>query len=168
MGHDSRYSQKRAVKASVGKEPSRDRLPWTAGYHGRVRDRWLSRRAVLGHLALLIWVPGCFVAAWWQVTVAMAGNNLGWLYAVEWPAFAVVGTVVWWQLIHDDPDTVGARGLTRARQKAEESQPSDLRRPVRRTDEESAELAAYNDYLANLARSGARKTWRNPSGSRSR
>jgi hypothetical protein len=136
-----------------------------ASYHGDVRDRWLSPRAVLGHLALLIWVPGCFVAAWWQVTVAMAGNSLGWLYAVEWPAFAVFGIVVWWQLIHDDPETVGAKGLRRARRQAEEAEARITSRPVRRPAEETEELAAYNDYLARLARSGTRKTWRNPSGS---
>jgi hypothetical protein len=80
-----------------------------------LRRRWLSRRALLIHLALLLWVPGCGVAAWWQVGVALSGDHLGWVYAVEWPVFGVLGTVGWWQAIHDDPETVGRRGLLRAR-----------------------------------------------------
>lgn len=79
------------------------------------RRRWFSRRALLIHLALLVWVPGCGVAAWWQVGVAMSGDHLGWVYAVEWPVFGVLGTIGWWQAIHDDPETVGQRGLRRAR-----------------------------------------------------
>ena len=50
--------------------------------------RWFSGRALLLHLALLVWFPGCLVAMWWQVTVALAGNALGWLYAIEWPVRA--------------------------------------------------------------------------------
>src|SRR5579872_5199445 len=71
--------------------------------------RWFSGRAFLLHVALLVWFPGCLVAMWWQVTVALAGNALGWLYAIEWPVFAILGVFGWWQLIHDDEETVRAR-----------------------------------------------------------
>jgi len=74
-----------------------------------MRRRWFSARALLLHLALVIAVPGCFVAAWWQVTVAMAGNPLGWLYAVEWPLFAVLSAITWWQLIHEDKNNPATR-----------------------------------------------------------
>lgn len=80
-----------------------------------MRSKWLTRRAVLATTALVIWVPGCLVAGWWQATVALAGNTLSYLYTVEWPAFAVLGVYVWWHLVHLDPETVGARGLARLR-----------------------------------------------------
>lgn len=80
-----------------------------------MRSRWLTRRALLATTAIVIWAPGCLIAGWWQATVALSGNDLGYLYAVEWPVFAVLGVVVWWQLVHDDPELVGARGLARLR-----------------------------------------------------
>jgi len=113
-----------------------------------VRRRWFSRRALGLHLALLVWVPGCAVAAWWQVTIATAGNDLAYLYAVEWPVFAVLAMVVWWNLIHDDPEQVGSRGLRRARRETGVPIGPEL---VRRPEEEDEELAAYNAYLAALA-----------------
>lgn len=139
-----------------------------------MRDRWLSQRAVLLHLAVIVWVPGCLVAAWWQVNVAMSGNSLGWAYAVEWPIFSVLGVVAWWQLLHDDPETVGARGLKRARQVAEaqaaaSASGSPAPRPVPvEAGEWDEGLAAYNAYLAALDQRGTAKTWRNPTGARQR
>jgi DNA-binding transcriptional regulator of glucitol operon len=127
-----------------------------------VRRRWLSRRALLLHLVVAIWVPGCAVAAWWQVTVALAGDRLGYLYSVEWPCFAVFGAVVWWNLVHDDPDAVGARALRRARSAGVTVDAGEVLAPtragaeldearIRALEEHDPELAAYNDYLARLA-----------------
>ncbi|MCU1491493.1 MAG: hypothetical protein JWM85_2898 [Acidimicrobiaceae bacterium] len=121
-----------------------------------MRRRWFSRRALGLHLVLLIWFPGCVLAGWWQATVAMSGNALSYLYAVEWPAFAIFGAVVWWNLIHDDPGAVGSRALRRAQRRAAAGPGQEL---VRRSDEEDPELAAYNAYLASLAEQGP-KTWR--------
>jgi hypothetical protein len=83
-----------------------------------VVQRWFSPRALLIHLGILIWAPGCMAACWWQVTVALAGDALGWVYSIEWPILSALGVLVWWHLITDDPDTVGARGLQRARRLA--------------------------------------------------
>jgi hypothetical protein len=164
------------------------------------RVRWFSRRSLLLHLAVLVWVPGCAVAAWWQVTIAMAGNALGWLYAVEWPVFAVLGVLGWWQLVHDDPAEVAKRRLARRRKPSGASPPAASEGAVGEpgtgepgTGEPSAagerpqgapalspgnvaaivaaedrdeELAAYNAYLASLAVTGRRKTWRDPTGER--
>jgi len=69
-----------------------------------VRDRWLSARALLLHTAVLVVACGCMAAAWWQATRALGGNGLSWFYSIEWPAFAVIAVVVWWHLIHEDPD----------------------------------------------------------------
>ena len=126
---------------------------------GNPARRWTTRRALLAHLALVVWVPGCAVAAWWQVGIALGGDNLGWVYSVMWPCFAVFGIVFWWFVIHDDPDTVGARGLRRLRQ----NEPPDGRdlaadQAIRDAEADDPELAAYNAYLAELA--DRPKSWR--------
>lgn len=86
-----------------------------------MRQRWLSTRALLLHLALAIWFPGCLVAGWWQAEVALSGNDLSYLYAVEWPLFAIGGVYAWWLLMHIDPSTPGrtpAQQLQAARRAA--------------------------------------------------
>lgn len=128
-----------------------------------MRATWFSPRALRLHLAVLIWAPGCIIAGIWQVYVALSGLRLAWLYSIEWPAFAIFGVVVWYHLVVDDPETVGARALRRAREQAggvegPSPQPALRRRP----DQEDPRLAAYNDYLAALAASGRRKTLRQP------
>jgi hypothetical protein len=113
----------------------------------------------------LIWVPGCAVAAWWQVTVALAGDRLADLYSVEWPVFGVFGVVFWWHVIHDDPDSTGSRGLERARRLSQEgdgTHTEEMPASVRRREDEDEELRAYNDYLADLARSDDPKSWKKP------
>ncbi len=134
------------------------------------RGRWLSRRALLLHLAIVVWFPGCLVAFWWQVHRAFDGNGLSYLYSVEWPAFAVAGVWGWWQLVHTEPADVGrraqerlARAATPSEAAAAEVAPAPTATvqatPVRRRDDEDPELAAYNDRLARLASEGP-KGWR--------
>ena len=74
-----------------------------------VRKRWFSRRAMLLHFEF--WLPAfaCLIAGWWQMTRALAGNGLSWLYSVEWPAFALLAIAGWWHLIHEDPEEYRAR-----------------------------------------------------------
>jgi hypothetical protein len=136
---------------------------------------WWTRRAMVAHAAILVWVPGCVVACWWQVSVALSGDSLGWVYSVMWPCFAVFGTIFWWHFVHDDPDTLGRRGLRRLQQATAVSRARDPRREwgtvdtpepdvralaLAAAEAEDPELAAYNDYLAALAREGRPSTWR--------
>jgi hypothetical protein len=109
---------------------------------------------------LLVWIPSCLLAGWWQVTRALGGNDLSYLYSVEWPIFAITGIGVWWVLIHTDPETVGARAQRRALAERRRSDPGAGTGPVRRREEEDAALSAYNDHLAELAASAKPKTWR--------
>ncbi len=127
-----------------------------------MRQRWLSRRALLLHLTLMVVAPGCLFAGWWQATQAMAGNTLSYVYAVEWPVFAVFAGVVWWTLVHDEPDSAEARALRTEALKTEQADGSVSRSRIRNFDQEDEDLAAYNDYLAGLATSDQPKTWRNP------
>jgi DNA-binding transcriptional regulator of glucitol operon len=147
----------------------------------QVRDRWLSKRAVSLHVAVLVFVPGCAVAAWWQVNRAEDGNQLSYLYSVMWPVFGILGLYFWWMLIHTDYETVGMKGLRR--QQAEAARETAVRTteagpattdvaaspvtatvspeaPAGPSPDEDPELAAYNARLAELAAKGA-KTWRN-------
>jgi len=135
-----------------------------------VRERWLSRRAVSLHLTILVFVPGCAVAAWWQINRAAGGNQLSYLYSVMWPAFGLLSVYFWWMLIHTDFDNAGLKGVLRQQaaltsgevQTAGEPAPAanTMRTgapPVSAADD--PELAAYNARLAELASQGP-KTWR--------
>lgn len=145
-----------------------------------VRERWLSGRAVELHVAVLVVVPGCAIAAWWQINRAQDGNQLSYLYSVMWPVFAILAIIFWWMLIHTDYDTVGLRGMRR--QQAQSSSSStgpdtvitDVRArvtaspappnvvpegPVGAAPDEDPELASYNARLAELNAKGP-KTWR--------
>jgi DNA-binding transcriptional regulator of glucitol operon len=130
-----------------------------------VRERWLSGRALSLHVAVLVFVPGCAVAAWWQINRAEGGNQLSYLYSVMWPAFGILGVIFWWMLIHTDYETVGLKGMRR--QEAENGPTAASAGPaVQRPEtptlvsaEDDPELAAYNARLAELAAQGP-KTWR--------
>jgi hypothetical protein len=151
------------------------------GNIGLVRDRWLSRRAILLHIGFVLFVPACALAAWWQITRAEDGNGLSYLYSVEWPIFALLSAYFWWMLIHTDYDDVGLRGMRNreragqhglgtalvspaapATTPAEPISPMTVQ-PPHETDEDATdpELAAYNARLAELGSNGP-KTWRNP------
>jgi hypothetical protein len=134
-----------------------------------VRERWLSRRAVWLHLAVLVFVPGCALAAWWQINRAADGNQLSYLYSVLWPAFAILGLYFWWMLIHTDYDNVGLKGMQRQQAaaaaevgtaEADAPAPDVVPAPAPAVSgEEDPALAAYNARLAALAEQGP-KTWR--------
>ena len=54
------------------------------------------------HALTLVLVPAFLLAGWWQYHVALGGNDLSWVYTVEWPFFALYALYVWWRLIHDE------------------------------------------------------------------
>ena len=128
-------------------------------------NRWLSRRAFVLHFLLVTVVPGCLLAGWWQVHRALGGNLLSYFYSVEWPIFAILGVVAWWQLIHDVPTEAEYENPRRERRSflhRDDEVPSpalDWDRAL-----ETPELRNYNQYLQALAAGGARKTWSNPRG----
>jgi hypothetical protein len=135
-----------------------------------VRERWLSGRAVWLHVAVLVFVPGCALAAWWQINRAADGNQLSYLYSVLWPAFGLLGLYFWWMLIHTDYDSAGLKGMQRQQAEAASTDveataaasptPVVMAPPASIVSaEEDPELAAYNARLAELAAQGP-KTWR--------
>jgi hypothetical protein len=135
-----------------------------------VRQRWLSGRAVSLHVAVLVFVPGCALAAWWQINRAEDGNQLSYLYSVMWPVFGILALLFWWMLIHTDYESVGLKGTRRQMQAADAAQASgeatsssspivDPEAPAAAAADVDQELAAYNARLAELAARGP-KTWR--------
>jgi hypothetical protein len=123
------------------------------------------------HLAALVFVPGCAVAAWWQINRAADGNQLSYLYSVMWPVFGLLGIAFWWLLLHTDYDSVGLKGMLRQLQEDAGGTSSMTPTAAAATaatapplstvsTDEDPELAAYNARLAELAAKG-RKTWRN-------
>jgi hypothetical protein len=109
-------------------------------------------------LALLIWFPGCLLAAWWQIHIALAGDSLGWVYSIEWPVFACFGAYFWWFFIHDDPNDVGRRKLLRLKASGAYEEQLDPAQ-VRVLEAEDDELRAYNNYLETLKAERADKSF---------
>ena len=114
-----------------------------------MRTRWFSLRTIGLTLVMLVWVAGCLFAGWWQAARAMDGNALSYLYAIEWPAFAIGGAFVWWLLLHTKPVTPEER---EERRSFEEARREAAQASKRRPEEEDDQERAYNDYLAELAR----------------
>lgn len=59
----------------------------------------LSLRALRFHVPMVIAVVGCVWAGWFELSRARAGHTVAWVYAFEWPGFAVVGVIIWWRII---------------------------------------------------------------------
>jgi hypothetical protein len=59
----------------------------------------LSLRALRFHIPMVIAVVGCVWAGLFELSRARAGHTVAWVYAFEWPGFAVVGVIIWWRII---------------------------------------------------------------------
>lgn len=116
---------------------------------------WLSGRALMLHLTLVVSVPVCLFAAWWQVQRALSGNTLSFVYVFEWPAFAVVATWAWWVLLTGSRRDAAA-GTSKRCDEAHTGAPdhdllSARARPLEwDSGRESTRLRAYNEYLAEI------------------
>lgn len=80
-----------------------------------------ARRAVATvlrlHLPLVLGVAVCLFAGWVELSRARAGHTIAWVYAVEWPMFAVAGVVMWWRILtgrDTEPEDRGTRGPKQA------------------------------------------------------
>ena len=105
---------------------------------------WFSPRAVKLHAVILVVVPACMALCVWQIYRAIDGNSLSWAYVFEWPLFAGYAIYMWWRFVHEAPDSDPAPVST-----SDGPVPAP-QEPARREDDD-AELAAYNAYLAQLA-----------------
>ena len=121
-----------------------------------MKSKYLSRRAITLHLALIAWVAICIAAAWWQVGAAILGNSLSYLYAVEWPAFAVLGVFGWYALLNSEKVT---EDQEIERREYEEKMRAEAQLARQVETEEDPALAAYNDHLAEIASRPKKRLW---------
>ncbi len=125
------------------------------------RRIWLSRRALKLHAVVLIVVPGFMALCVWQINRALGGNSLSWAYVFEWPLFACYVIYMWWRLLHEDARATPPAATTNGSGGGTDTAPLSTALPRSGDDnaddesaeesEEDAELAAYNEYLAQLA-----------------
>ncbi|MGA2295356.1 MAG: hypothetical protein ABSG24_09070 [Acidimicrobiales bacterium] len=122
-----------------------------------MKSKYFSRRAIGLHLSMLVWVALCGLAAWWQVGRAIEGNGLSYMYAIEWPAFAVLGVLGWYAMLNMEKATAHEE---QARREYEETMRAQARaaRDASAVVEDPA-LEAYNDHLAELATVPKKKIW---------
>lgn len=122
------------------------------------RRRWFSRRSLALHLVVVLVVPFCLVAGWWQLQRALGGNTLSYVYVLEWPSFAVIAVWAWWVLV-TGPSRISAQPPPRASSSGGRSTQEDLlaqrRVPLRwAPEDEDDRLWAYNSRLAEMAEPG--------------
>lgn len=100
----------------------------------------VSRRARRLTRATVVAVAGCLVAGGFELSRAVAGNSLSWVYAVEWPLVAVYAIYMRHKLMAD----------------ARAEHPAGTRAPtiLADTDVESStgdpQLVAWQEYLDRL------------------
>ena len=67
---------------------------------------WWSRPALRCAVFFTPAILLCCAAGWFELGRARDGREIAWVYAAEWPMFAVVFGVMWWR-------TVAGRGTRR-------------------------------------------------------
>ncbi len=139
------------------------------------RRVWLSPRALRLHAVILVVVPAFLALCAWQITRALGGNSLSWAYVFEWPIFAGYAVYMWWRFVHEAADDTPGAASADARTRTEAGVPAApggdrgdaggdsggdagdddrtkaYRAQARDEDSQDAGLAAYNEYLAQLA-----------------
>lgn len=124
-----------------------------------MRSKYFNGRALVVHVALAAWLTMCVLAAWWQVGRAFGGNSLSFLYAIEWPCFAVLGFFGWWALLHVEKPTEDEEAARREYEDRMRAEALAAREVAADHGEEDPQLAAYNDHLAQLSTSPKKKLW---------
>lgn len=111
-------------------------------------SRFLTRRWLLVHAALIVVCTAFALLAWWQIGRAAGGNALSWAYAFEWPLFGICAIALWIREIREELRKNGP--LARVEEPPMESPfPTDVTNAASDgTAEPDDALSAYNDYLA--------------------
>jgi hypothetical protein len=116
---------------------------------GPTRDRrgTASRLRVL--LPLLFGVPCCLAAGWFELTRALGGREIAWVYAFEWPLYAVVGVYMWWRIWHHTPGDERA-GATAGTDGARSRRLSGTAKGRGAVASDDPDLRAWQAYLERL------------------
>jgi hypothetical protein len=118
------------------------------------KEVWLSRRALRLHVVILVVVPAFMALCLWQLSRALGGNELSWAYVFEWPLFAAYAVYMWWRFVHEAPEGAAPTGDVTGGEPTSNGDPAAAARQAAESERrasEDAELAAYNDYLGQLA-----------------
>jgi hypothetical protein len=94
-------------------------------------------------IPVVIGVPGCFAAGWFELTRALGGREIAWVYTFEWPLYGVAGLYMWRRIWHP---SIGRR--TRAA--LLRGDPAPVRTAHSSTPDDDPELAAWQHYLDKL------------------
>ena len=104
------------------------------------------------HALVLFAVAGFLTLGWWQAIRAGEGNPRSYGYAAEWPTFAIIVIFLWIRAMRMELKNPDAHEPTTPA--VTPPVPAQLEiGPT--TDEQDPELAAYNNYLADLNRRDA-------------
>lgn len=110
-----------------------------------------AARVLRLHVPMVLAVAGCLLAGWFELSRALNGRMVAWVYAVEWPLFAVIGVYMWWRLLHPDrPSGTGVGGLAGSARSPLSSKPEPAAGGPAEAAGEDAGLAAWQRYLADL------------------
>ena|SRR5919202_685045 len=113
-----------------------------------MRNKWLTRRAILLHVCAVVAVAICLALGWWQFTRAYYDHNtLSWGYTFEWPFFAVYAGWMWWKLLNEEP---GFKNHETSKRDVIHGYSEALGDPTAEDREDESELEAYNAYLERL------------------
>ena len=88
------------------------------------------------HAALVVGLTICFVGFAVELHRGLGGNLPAWVYVAEWPLFALVGSVMWWRLLHDED--------------ADEPAATTSSPPSTAVEPHDADLEAWQSYVARL------------------
>ena len=123
-----------------------------------MKKTFFSARAIGLHFALLGWLAMCGAAAYWQIGRAAQGNQLSFLYAIEWPCFAIMGFFGWWALLHMEKVTEHQAQARRDYEELMRAKAAEARLAAEQQQAEADDpaLAAYNDHLAALSERDAK------------
>ena len=124
-----------------------------------MKAKYFSKRALGLHLSLVIWISICLSAAWWQVGRAIQGSSLSYLYAIEWPAFAVLGFFGWYAMLNMERITEHQERARRDYEEKMRAEAQVARQVEVAIEPEEPTMAAYNDHLAELATRPKKRLW---------
>lgn len=116
-----------------------------------MRSRWFSPKALVLHLTLVAWIPGCVWLTAWQFARAQTGNSLSYVYVVEWPALAAFGVWGWWMLIHTDKPTEEQVAERAALERAARADALAAAAAVASSVADDPDMVRYNEHLRALA-----------------
>ncbi|PZS18872.1 MAG: hypothetical protein DLM57_05055 [Pseudonocardiales bacterium] len=116
----------------------------------------ISAADVRLHALLVVGVPICIAAGWFELTRALAGREVAWVYTFEWPLFGIYGVYIWWRLYRERKSSTArpSNSIGEERSAGPDVTPVGLRASANeRTDVDQAtdpQLAAWEQYLSAL------------------